>query len=133
MANSRYVLDTSAVFALIEDEDGADRVEQILEEDEILLPWLVLLEITYVSRQEWGEEIATHRYDMLKRLNAKILWEADESVLLTAANLKANNHLSLADSIIAAFAIKNEATLLHKDPEYDALTGQVEMEALPYK
>ena len=133
MANSRYVLDTSAVFALIEDEDGADRVEQILEEDEILLPWLVLLEITYVSRQEWGEEIAAQRYDMLKHLNAKILWEADEPVLLTAANLKANNHLSLADSIIAAFAIQHEATLLHKDPEYDALKGQVEMEALPYK
>ena len=121
------------MFALIEDEDGADRVEQILEEDEILLPWLVLLEITYVSRQEWGEEIAALRYDMLKRLNAKILWEADESVLLTAANLKANNRLSLADSIIAAFAIQNKATLLHKDPEYDALKGQVEMEALPYK
>lgn len=133
MANNRYVLDTSAIFTLIENEDGADRVEELLRKSEIFLPWLVLLEVTYVSRQEWGEEIATQRYAMLKRLSAKILWEADEPVLLTAARLKAGNRLSLADSIIASFTIQNEATLLHKDPEYEALRGQVEMEALPYK
>lgn len=52
MANNRYVLDTSAIFALIENEDGADRVEQVLKEGEILIPWLALLEVTYVSRQE---------------------------------------------------------------------------------
>lgn len=70
---------------------------------------------------------------MLKQLKAEILWQANEAVLLTAAHLKAGNRLSLADSIIAAFAIQHEATLLHKDPEYDALTEQVQMEALLYK
>jgi predicted nucleic acid-binding protein len=133
VASSPYILDTSAIFVLIENEDGADRVEQLLREKEILIPWLVLLEVTYISRQEWGEELATERYAMLKRLKTKILWEADESVLLTAARLKAGNRLSLADSIIASFAIQNKAIMLHKDPEYDALKGQVEMEALPYK
>ncbi len=133
MAAKRYVLDTSALFTLIENEDGADRVEQILKKGEIILPWLVLLEVTYISRQELGEEVAAHRYAMLKQLKADILWQADEPVLLTAARLKAGNRLSLADSVIAAFAIQNQATLLHKDPEYDALEGQVEMESLPYK
>ena len=43
------------------------------------------------------------------------------------------HHLSLADAIIAAFAIQQGAILLHKDPEFEALTGQVSLEALPYK
>ena len=30
MANRPYLLDTSALFTLIEDEDGADRVESVL-------------------------------------------------------------------------------------------------------
>jgi len=39
----------------------------------------------------------------------------------------------LADAIIAAFAIRKDAILMHKDPEFDALTGLLKMEALPYK
>jgi ribonuclease VapC len=69
----------------------------------------------------------------MKRLPATILWEADEPILLTAARLKATFHLSLADAIIAAFAIRHDATLVHKDPEYEALAGLVKLESLPYK
>lgn len=133
MAGERYVLDTSAIFTLIENEEGAELVEQILRQEEIFLPWLVLLEATYISRQERGEAVAVQRYALIKQLPAQILWEADEQVLLTAARLKAENRLSLADSIIAAFAIQKKATLLHKDPEYEVLQGQVSMKALPYK
>jgi predicted nucleic acid-binding protein len=53
--------------------------------------------------------------------------------LLTAARLKAAHHLSLADAIIAAFAIQQNAILLHKDPEFEALRGQMSLKALPYK
>ena len=35
--------------------------------------------------------------------------------------------------MIAAFALQQDAVLIHKDPEYEALTEQVHMEALPYK
>lgn len=31
MANNRFVLDTSAIFTLIEDEEGASRVELVLK------------------------------------------------------------------------------------------------------
>ena len=57
----------------------------------------------------------------------------DEATVLTAARLKAQHRVSLADAIIAAFAIRQDAILLHKDPEFDALTGLLKMEALPYK
>ncbi len=133
MSPERYLLDTSALLTLIEDETGADRVEEVLTEDEVCLPWLVLLEAYYVSLQERGQAEADRRYALAKQLPATIMWGMDEPVLLTAARLKAAYHLSLADTIIAAFAIQEKAVLLHKDPEFEALTGQVSLEALPYK
>jgi predicted nucleic acid-binding protein len=133
VSHELYMLDTSAIFTLIEDEAGADRVDALLRSQEIFLPWIVLLEVTYISRQELGEAEADHRLAHLKRLPLTILWEADEPILLTGARLKATFHLSLADAIIAAYAIRLDATLVHKDPEYDALAGQVKLESLPYK
>ena len=133
MNADRFLLDTSALLTLIEDETGADRVEQVLTKSEVWLPWLALLEATYITRQEQGEAEAEHRYALLKQLSATILWEMDEPTLLTATRLKADYRLSLADAIIAAFAIQRNAVLLHKDPEFEALAGQVALEALPYK
>ena len=129
----QYVLDTSAIITLLEDEDGADRVEQVLQECRVLLPWTVLLEVTYISRQERGEAIAEYRFAALKELPADIIWEMDEPTLLTAARWKANYRISFADAIIAAYTLRQGATLLHKDPEFEALAGQLSMESLPYK
>jgi predicted nucleic acid-binding protein len=129
----QFILDTSAILTLIEDEAGAERVDTLLRSQEIFLPWIVLLEVTNISRQELGEAEAEHRLAHLKRLPLTILWGADEPILLTGARLKATFHLSLADAIIAAFAIRLDATLVHKDPEYNALAGQVKLESLPYK
>lgn len=70
---------------------------------------------------------------MIKQLNVKILWDMDESTLLTAAKLKANHRISLADAIIAAFTLRRGAVLMHKDLEFAALAGLLPMEALPFK
>jgi predicted nucleic acid-binding protein len=128
-----FLLDTSALLTLIEDEAGAERVEQVLTQGQVWLPWPVLLEATYITRQEQDEAEADHRYALMKQLPATILWEMDEPTLLTAARIKADHRLSLADAIIAAFAIQRNAVLVHKDPEFEALVGQVLLEALPYK
>ena len=55
MSDARYLLDTSALLTLIEDEAGANRVEAVLREEKILLPWVVLLEVYYISLQEQGD------------------------------------------------------------------------------
>ena len=128
-----YLLDTSALLSFIEDEAGADRVEQVLKRATTLIPWPVLLETYYLTAQEAGQAEADQRIALIKQLNIKILWDMDESTLLTAAKLKANHRISLADAIIAAFAIRRGAVLMHKDPEFAALAGLLPMEALPFK
>ncbi len=128
-----YLLDTSALLTFIEDEPGSDRVEEVLKDAAILLPWPVLMEIYYVTLQEKGRAEADRRYALIRQLRAEILWAMDEPVLLTAARLKAEHQVSLADAVVAAFAIRNNAVLIHKDPEFDALAGLLPMEALSYK
>lgn len=128
-----YLLDTSALFSFIEDEPGADKVESALKEKTTLIPWTVLMEVYYITLQEDNIAEADRRIALIKELNVKILWNMDETHLLTAARLKAEHRISFADAIIAAFAIRKNCVLMHRDPEYESLRGFVLMEALPYK
>jgi len=131
--SSPYLLDTSALLSFIEDEAGADRVEKALKQSTTLIPWMVLLETYYITLQEEGQAEADRRIALIKQLKVKIVWDMDEPTLLTAGRLKADHRVSLADAVIAAFAIRRAAVLMHKDPEFEALTGLLQMESLPYK
>jgi predicted nucleic acid-binding protein len=128
-----FLLDTSALLTFIEDEEGAARVEQILREGSVFITWMSLLEVYYITQQERGQTEAERRHALLKSVPVTFLWQIDEPMLLTATRLKASYRLSLADTIIAAYAIRQQAILLHKDPEFAVLSGLLELEALPYK
>ncbi|NLO26756.1 MAG: type II toxin-antitoxin system VapC family toxin [Actinobacteria bacterium] len=128
-----FLLDTSAILTFIEDEEGADHVGEALSRPTTLVPWTVLLETHYITQREQGQAEADRRFALLKQLGLTMLWEVDEPMLLTASRIKAEQRLSFADSIIAAYAIRAGAVLMHKDPEYEALRGSVPMEILPYK
>ena len=133
MVRNTYLFDTSAVLTLIEDEDGADRVQQLLTQDQVLIPWSALMEVYYITLQERGQAEADQRYALIKSLPATIFWNIDEATLLTAGRLKATYRLSFADALVAGLAAQHKATLVHKDPEFEPLADQVELEALPYK
>lgn len=129
-SEEKYLLDTSACLAFLQDEEGADEVEAILRRKRCFLPFVVLLEVYYLTFREKGEEVADKRYAMLKSLNVELLWEMDEPVLVTAGRFKGHYRLSLADAIVAAFAKREGAILVHKDPEFDLLE-EVNQLALP--
>ncbi len=132
-SNCIYLLDTSALLTFIDDEDGSDRVEEVLKMVGTLLPWPVLMETYYISLREEGRAEADRRYALIRHLETEILWDMNEQILLIAARLKAEHHVSLADAIVAAYAIQHKAVLIHKDPEFEALADFLPMEALPYK
>jgi predicted nucleic acid-binding protein len=117
----------------MEDEEGAERVEEILREGEVLIPFPVLLEVYYITLRERSEQVADERYALVRNLPATEIWHVDEHVLLTAARLKAQHRLSFANALIAAFALQYRAVLVHEDPEYEPLTGVVQQEPLLYR
>lgn len=128
-----FLLDSSAILTLIEDEAGADRVEDVLRRHRVVLPWVALMEVYYITKQERGQVEADRRHILIKQLSTEILWGADEPTILLAGDIKAALRLSFADALIAAIARQCGAVLLHKDPELAALAGQQAVEALPFK
>lgn len=128
-----YLLDTSALFVLLLNDAGADRVEHILAHETALIVSVSLLELYYATLRERGRQEADVRYALLRETSATILWEIDEPTLMHAATLKVSHNIPLADAIIAGAAAARGAVLVHRDPELEALASKVTLETLPYK
>jgi predicted nucleic acid-binding protein len=132
-----FILDTSALLAYIEDEDGAEYAEDLLtkaERNEITLyiAFVSLTEVMYITLQEKDEGTAQARVDLIKSLSCTIE-ESSESLNFSAARLKAKNRISLADAYIAALCQEQNGILVHKDPEFEKLSPAINQHKLPYK
>ena len=114
------ILDTAAILTYIEDEDGADHVENLLIDAEkgivdIYVSFISLTEVFYITLREKDEPLAVERIKLMQSLAVKIQ-ESDEMVNITAGKLKARNSISLADAYIAALCQIYNGILVHKDP-----------------
>ena len=132
-----YVLDTSAWLTLIEDEAGADLVEEILGkarvgEVVVLVSFMSFMEVYYITLQERDQGEALARVDLMAALPVLRI-ESTEALGILAAELKADHHLSVADAWIAALARERNATLVHKDPEFEQVEATIQVLKLPYK
>jgi len=125
-----YLLDSSALLALIEDEPGASQVEKLLRTETVLIPWVALLEVHYVTARRRDVAEADRRYGLLTQSGADILWDNDERLLLQASSFKARHLLSLADCLIAAHTWRHQGILVHRDPEYRQLEGELKLQEL---
>lgn len=132
-----YVLDTSSIFAFTDQDDGADEVERLLDaakqhECRLAVCAMSLMELYYITLREKGEDEATRLVALVKSWPVAWIYP-DEQTLLQAAKLKASYRLSVADALIAAVAKLHDATLVHKDPEFEAIASQVALLSLPSK
>ncbi len=131
------VLDTSACFALLEDEGGADVVEKHLFEARtgsvaIHGSFVTLTEVEYITLQERGEEDAARALATLKAW--PVSWHhSDGEVCSAAAKLKAAHKVSFAGSFVASRAQSLDAMLIHQDPEFLALAVLMKQKMLPPK
>ena len=133
----RYMLDTTALLAFTEKERGADRVRTLLRAGErkrtqVILSFMTFMEAYYRIWQKEGREKAEEVLALLNALPVERVDVSDDLIRL-AGEIKALFNLSVADAWIAATAIQQEATLVHKDPEFEQLRDRVALEALPYK
>jgi predicted nucleic acid-binding protein len=131
------VLDTSAIFALTDQEEGAVEVEGLLdsaraEECHIAVCAISLMELYYVTLGEKGEDEAAQLVALVKSWPVAWIYP-DEKTLLQAGRLKALYRLSVADALIAAVAKLHQATLVHKDPEFEPLSQGISLWNLSFK
>jgi len=118
-----FIFDTSAILALRSDKPGSDRVQALLEQAKrnqcrLLVSFMTRMELLYGIQREEGENAAR---DALRLVDSfAIHWVSCEPhILETASRIKASGRISVADSWIGATAIVHNATLLHKDPEFE--------------
>lgn len=131
----RYLLDTSALLTLRDNEAGAEQVAEILyraqqREARCFGCFMSLMEVFYRVWKDENEHEGRLAYQQC--LSLPIEWIHEHQDLLEkAAEIKACRQLSLADAWIAAAALLQEASLVHKDPEFAALDCR--QVVLPYK
>ena len=130
-----YVLDTSALLTLRDDEPGADRVAELLSKAQAgkakcLGCFITLLEVLYRVWRDEGEGAGRLAYEQCLALPMTWIHEST-ALLMRAGEIKASYPLSLAAAWVAACALEEGAILVHKDPELRAVA--VEQEVLPLK
>ena len=122
----RCVLDTSAILAVWEDEEGSNDVKDLLNkaargEIEIFLSFMTFFEAYYVTKREEGESKAFEIYYWLYSLPTERV-NLEEDILIKAGDVKvkyAKYDVSVADAWIIATALFKDATLIHKEERED--------------
>lgn len=132
-ATESYVLDTSALLTLWNDEEGAEAVEHILRSGSLVyVSFMSCMECRYRVWKNGGREESEEFSKYLDLLPLKRI-ESTDAIFEKAIEIKATNSLSVCDSWIVATAIATDSTLVHKDPEFEPLERIVKLKALPYK
>ena len=131
----RYLLDTSALLTLRDDEPGTEQVAKILYQAkhgdiQCFCCFMSLMEVFYRVWKDENKKNGRLAYEQCQSL--PIIWvHEDKALLEKSAEIKATHQLSLADAWIAASAIQQKAILVHKDPEFSKL--ECKQLVLPYK
>ncbi|MFC1859231.1 PIN domain-containing protein [Thermodesulfobacteriota bacterium] len=90
----KFLLDACAVIAYLNDEEGADEVEELLWKSAqnsiaLFLHEVNLLEIYYGIYRDEGEQLAEETYNKVINLPIKIVTGLKKSVFKAAGRLKA--------------------------------------------
>lgn len=133
--SSRYVLDSWALIALLNQEQpAATEVEVLLQKAAdgqafLALSIINLGEIYYIVGRSRSSQAADSFLERIKRLPILII-PADEPRVLAAARLKMTHAISYADAFTAAATMELDAALLTGDPELLKLSDKVEIQVL---
>ncbi len=123
-----YVLDSYAIFAYFQDEEGADIVADLIErttEDVYLVLSLINFgEVAYITERERGARRAVELLEDIRRLPIT-LGRVDEERVLAAAHVKAHYPVSYADAFAIALADELGATVVTGDPEFKKIESAV--------
>jgi uncharacterized protein len=113
---STVVLDSWAVLRFLKDSPpAAAAVEELLEHSRPLMSWINLGEVHYALRRASGQDAAIETVrDLRARIDVRL---PDESQMLTAAQIKADNPMSYADAFAVALALDSDAEVWTGDPE----------------
>jgi len=115
-----YLLDACALIAYLNDEDGADVVDELFEnasegDATVFISTINLLEVYYGMYRELGYEKATEILSDIQSLPITAISDFSLDAMLEAGRLKAVYKVSLADSIALGIASVSGYSLVTAD------------------
>jgi ribonuclease VapC len=125
----KFVLDSFALLAFLDDKEGAEEVEELLSSASrrLTILWLSIVqfgEVLYITERERGI-YATHLVvATLDQLPLSVVM-ADRTQTFVAAHIKARFSLSYADAFTVALALDHDARVVTGDPEFEAVEDLV--------
>ena len=115
------VVDSSAWLEYFADGPNAGRFAPAIQATtQLLVPTIVLLEVTRRVHQQRGEDAALQ---VAALLHQGQLVPLDSALALAAAHLGVTERLPLADSIILATTYQHDATLWTMDADFEGRRG----------
>ena len=123
-----YVLDSYALFAYFNEEEGADIVTDLIERTaegvRLFLSLINFGEVAYITERERGTRRAVELLEDIRRLPIT-LGRVDEERVLATAHIKARYTVSYADAFAVALADELEAPVVTGDPEFKKIESLV--------
>ena len=124
---SKYILDACALLAVLNKEDGGDKVRKIINQaitdsTEIRMNIVNLLEVYYGIFRDCGKDVAENIIANVYESPVEIIDTISDDVFKEAGRLKATYKISLADSIALAESSASGYELLTSDHhEFDVV------------
>ena len=131
-----FVLDTSAILTVLNQEDGLETVVELLDEAKagqasVYLPFMALMELEYLLLRKISAEETEYLLTLVQAWPVQVV-ESSEAWRRQAAAMKAQTPLSVTDAWNASLALWRNAQLVHKDSEYEQVPRLLIL-TLPYK
>jgi len=132
---TRYVLDSFALIAYLEQEAGYQQVKDVLTQAQrgevgVLMCIVNYGEVLYITEREQGLSAAQKAIAAIDQLPITV-FDADRDLAFAAAHVKAHYPLSYADAFVVALAQAHQAQVLTGDPEFESVKDLVALEWLP--
>lgn len=131
---TRFVLDACALLRLLQDEPGAEHVQELLNDaragtHHVMMHIINLGEVIYTIAKVHGWEEGQRKRGEIELLPITIL-PFSNTTFWKAVELKSKYAMSYADCFAAAAAIHEQATLRTSDPEFKLVSRLVKHEHL---
>ena len=128
------MLDSFAVLAWIQDEKGAQDVEDLLYraedgKEQVLLNIINLGEIYYRCARIHEPSFAKDILEKMKLLPIKI-YPCPNDLVLAASEIKAEYPIAYADAFVVATAIREDARVITGDPEFKTVAHLIDIDWL---
>jgi len=122
-------LDSFAIIAYLGNEEGADKVEELINKAEkgeikLFMNYVNLGEVYYIVAREFGTAKANEAVTIVKRLLIEFV-QVNKSLALTAGRIKAVHNLSYVDIFVVAIAIDKKGIIVTGDREFEGAYSNI--------